>query len=513
MRAAFAQDGTAAEPVEPAKPPEPAKPVEPAKPPEAAKPVEAAKPIEPAKGAEPAKSPELTLEAIGVSPLEGEARTPIDLNEDADTRTASMYLWPLLETEAINIFLWSIPYAAGVPFAQVTPSMWKDNFRTGFQWDDNEFEVNQFAHPYQGGMYFTTARIHGLNFWEAVPYTAFGSFMWEFFMETEQPATNDFLTTTWGGTLLGESLYRLSNNMVDESQSGGGRFWSEFAAFAINPVNGLDRLASGRAWVDGPTTKRFPLLADLRVGTDGIGLSEGTGWGKTVRGYIRFDYGDLYAKPSFDTPFEAFNLAFELSVGEDIIGEGIDANGVLLGHRFSMGEGNVNLLAWTMNFEYFTNGSTKMLTRDPTGVYQLSAMGTGPTWYGHWGLGNGFSFDGRLNVNAVPTGAITSPYAKYEANRKYNYGVGGEFQAEVNLRHERFGRLYAQANRYLYYVVDGARGTEHVGAFKVGAYANIYRGHGLGATAIYYDRNSTYDNYPDVQDSFWSGQVHYELEY
>jgi hypothetical protein len=55
----------------------------------------------------------------------------------------------------------------------------------------------------------------------------FGSFMGEFFLETEQPATNDWMSTTWGGTFFGETLYRLSNLIVDESESGAGRFWRD----------------------------------------------------------------------------------------------------------------------------------------------------------------------------------------------------------------------------------------------------------------------------------------------
>ena len=113
----------------------------------------------------------------------------------------------------------------------------------------------------------------------------------------------------------------------------------------------------------------------------------------------------------------------------------------------------------------------------------------------------------------MPTGALTSPYAKYEANRSYNYGIGGALKLELSLRQERLGRLYARAERHLYHVVDGARGTDHVGGVEFGVYGNLWRGHGLGANAIRYDRRSTYDDYPSVRDEFWSGAAHYELEF
>jgi hypothetical protein len=465
----------------------------------------------------PESSPEaqprpLTLEALGVSrPGEPPVLAPVDYGATPSERSAGNFLWPLLDVIGINLTLWSIPYVMGVPFAQITPKVWKENLQNGFQWDDNEFEVNQFAHPYQGGMYFTTARVNGLTFWEAVPYTMFGSAMWEFFLETEQPSTNDWMTTTWGGFLFGESLYRLSNRVLDDSTSGSTRFWKEFAGFAINPVNGLDRLISGQAWADGPPGIQAELSVNLRVGADGIGLSDGTGWGKTFRAWIRFDYGDPYAKPELRVPFEAFNIAAQLSASSKIFGQGVDATGFLLGRRFSLGERDVNLFAWALNFEYLTNGTTKVFTRESEGVYQLGEMGTGPAWLSRVALGGGLSLDSELDLLAVPTGAITSPYAKYEANRSYDYGLGGALKLELHLRYAELGQLYAEADRYLYYVVDGARGVEHLGTLQLGAFVNLYRGHGLGVTAIRYDRNSYYDDYPDLFDAFWSGQLHYEL--
>ena len=460
-----------------------------------------------------APEPLLSLDDLGVPAPGTDTSRAVDYNHSSAPKDASNYLWPLVDVAAINLTLWAIPYSLGVPFAQVNPTYWKSNLQTGFQWDDNEFEVNQFAHPYQGGMYFTAARIHGLTFWESVPYTLFGSLTWEYFLETEQPSTNDWLSTTWGGFLFGESLYRLSNWILDDSTSGSTRFWKEFGAFATNPVNGLDRLFTGQAWADGPPGIRPPLNMNLRVGADGIGLSEGTGWGKTFRAWIQFDYGDLYAEPYIKRPFDYFNLSAQLSAGSDIFGQGIDGTGVLVGHRFATDPTMANLIAWTLNFEYFTNGSTKMLTRDSDGVYQLGELGTGASWFGHFDLGAGFWIDSEIDALASPMGAITSPYAKYEANRNYNYGLGGTLKAEVNLRHERAGRLYAEADRYLFSIVDGATGVEHVGTLQLGAFINIYGGQGVGVTAIHYDRNSYYDDYPDIFDSFWSGQIHYEAEF
>ncbi|HKU37814.1 MAG TPA: DUF3943 domain-containing protein [Polyangiales bacterium] len=471
---------------------------------------------EPAPDAQPAADQFVSEAPFRLShpdlpPLVPALDLPVDYNSSFQPRNAGTYLWPAVDVIAINVTMWSLPWVLGVEWAQIGPDSWEHNLKSGLQWDDNEFEVNQFGHPYQGGLYFTAARMHGLNFWESVPYTLGGSLMWEYFMETEEPSTNDWMTTTWGGFFFGEALYRLSNNILDEAASGGERFWREFAAFAVNPVNGIDRLISGRAWANGPRGKTFPIDTTLRIGPDGLGLSSGTGWGKTFRLWVQIEYGDLYAKPEFDTPFEYFDFSAQLSFGEDILGQSFDGTGALLGTRFSMGKGNVDLFAWVLTYQYFTNGTTKMLTRDTSGVYQLGKMGTGPAWFGHWHLASGFSIDTELQLLFVPVGAITSPYAKFEANRAYNYGIGGSTRLEINLRHRRLGRVYAQMDRYLYYIVDGASGVEHLGVLQLGVYANVYRGHGLGFAAIRYDRNSYYHDYPDLFDAFWSGQAQYEV--
>jgi hypothetical protein len=436
-----------------------------------------------------------------------------DYNASSSKRNAGNYLWPLVDIVGINLSLWAVPYASGSPFVKVNPSIWEEHFRAGPQWDDGEFEVNQLGHPYQGSMYFSAARVHGLSFWEAAPYTLAGSWMWEYFMETEQPSTSDFLTTTFGGTFLGETLYRLSNAIRNDSASGSTRVLREIAAFAVNPVSGLDRVFTGKAWAAGPAGITVPLSMNLRVGVDGLGQPESTGWGTTFRTRIRFDYGDPYAKSRVTTPFEVFHLALQLSVSDTIIGQGLDGTGVLLGRRFSAGPSQASLLAWVMSFQYFTNGTAQLLTRESAGVYQLGELGTGLGWFARWRLGAGFSVHSELDVLAVPSGAVTSPYAKYEANRIYNYGVGGALKLELSLRQERLGRLYARANSHLYAVVDGARGTDSVGDVELGAYANLSHGHGVGFNAIRYSRRSLYDNYPSVHDSFWSGAAHYELEF
>jgi hypothetical protein len=60
----------------------------------------------------------------------------------------------IADVAAINLTMWVVPYAAGVR-GRRSAQLTGNTTQTGFQWDDNEFEVNQFGHPYQGGLHFS----------------------------------------------------------------------------------------------------------------------------------------------------------------------------------------------------------------------------------------------------------------------------------------------------------------------------------------------------------------------
>ena len=70
--------------------------------------------------------------------------------------------------------------------------------------------------------------------------TGMGSLMWEFFMETEPAAINDFIATTLSGAMLGEMLYRMSSRIIDESAIGKKRT----GAFGANAAGRQSRVVS-----------------------------------------------------------------------------------------------------------------------------------------------------------------------------------------------------------------------------------------------------------------------------
>ncbi len=124
-------------------------------------------------------------------------------------------------------------------------TFWKHLTDSKWVIDDDQFEINQFLHPYGGTVYYGLARSAGLNFWESFLYTAAGSFLWELGGETGPPSINDQITTTFGGTFLGEPLFRMASLLLE---GGGGKpgFWRELGAAVISPPTGFNRLVFGK---------------------------------------------------------------------------------------------------------------------------------------------------------------------------------------------------------------------------------------------------------------------------
>lgn len=70
-----------------------------------------------------------------------------------------------------------------------------------------------------------------------------GSAAWEIAGETTPPSRNDQITTGFGGSFLGEALFRMSSLVLEQSDLP--KFWREVSAAVISPATGFNRLAFG----------------------------------------------------------------------------------------------------------------------------------------------------------------------------------------------------------------------------------------------------------------------------
>ena len=92
------------------------------------------------------------------------------------------------ETVGFNICLWAFDrYVLKGHYAYISWNTIKENFKHGFEWDDDHLHTNMFDHPYNGSIFFNAGRSNGFNFWQSELFAIGGSAMWEMFMEKEYP--------------------------------------------------------------------------------------------------------------------------------------------------------------------------------------------------------------------------------------------------------------------------------------------------------------------------------------
>jgi len=218
----------------------------------------------------------------------------------------------IAEAISINLLIWSYDrylrednYSFMISWRSV-----ERNLRHGFEWDPNNFSTNFLAHPFHGNTYFNAGRTNGLNFWESAPLAMGGSMMWEVFMESEFPSYNDWIMTTFAGIALGESLFRFSEQVLDDRARGGERIWREVAGTLLNPVGGFNRLVRGDMFRHKSTVNhiRNPFRGYLALG--GRGDVKGTDFGETkFAPALEFTvhYGETFTEKSKLGFFNNFN--------------------------------------------------------------------------------------------------------------------------------------------------------------------------------------------------------------
>jgi hypothetical protein len=139
-----------------------------------------------------------------------------------------------------NALIWSYDrYGLNADFARVGTDTWKYNIKKGWEWDIDRFGVNFIGHPYSGTLSFNAGRSNGYNYFQSFGFAVGGSLMWEYFCENTRPSYNDIINTPVNGAFIGEILYRISSNVLDDRTGGIERVSRELLAGLINPMRGL----------------------------------------------------------------------------------------------------------------------------------------------------------------------------------------------------------------------------------------------------------------------------------
>lgn len=366
------------------------------------------------------------------------------------------------------------------------------NLRTGWVIDHDPFATNQFGHPYQGSIYHTLARSAGLNYWESLGYTFVGSFAWEIAGETGPPSLNDQITTTFGGSFLGEVLFRIANLFLEDDGTKPG-FFRELLAAIISPSTGFNRLAFGSRF-DGLFPSKDPaVFTTVGAGARHNGRLNDPG----VLGHVRrdeaianftMDYG-LPGKPGYEynRPFDYFHFEATGTSNSHAIPENISARGLLYGTSYDIGDSYRGIWGLYGSYDYF---APELFSVSST------ALSAGST--GQWSPADGVALQGCLLGGVGWTGVGNIANAETDSNYHYGYSP----QALMGLR-LIFGELaMLDLTGREYHVVsvgdDHGAGNDNVLRGQVSLTVRVWGHHALTLQFVASSRDA---NFSDLQST------------
>ena len=245
------------------------------------------------------------------------ALTPPKGALDWDTGANQSTIIPALEIPsflvALNVYDRGV-YGSGV-YGTTARGTWDHLRNEPWQYDDDPFNVNQFSHPYLGATLYGFARSSGLNFWQSLLYSNVGSFTWEMAGEKGPPSINDFITTGQAGSLLGESLFRMANLVLEKGGSQPG-IWRELGAAVLAPSLGFNRCVYGDRFKTLFPSHDPATFWQLQLG----GSADATVSDNNVLNSVRrqeaaLEFSMAYGLPgqpgyTYDRPFDYFQFEF-----------------------------------------------------------------------------------------------------------------------------------------------------------------------------------------------------------
>jgi len=408
-----------------------------------------------------------------------------DLLNDDEKYNIKYPVWmPITEVFVFNISLFSVDkYVFNYDFSSNAGfNSWKYNLKTGWEWDEDRFGMNFILHPYTGNSYFNVARSSGYNYFQSFKFAIAGSLMWEYFGENTRPSYNDIINTSVNGAFLGEILFRLSSNILDDRTRGRERVFREILAGIIDPVRGANRLIQGKTFrrTNKEVYQKEPLnltfYAGLHKINDGLeALNVKTTASVNVN--IQFDYGNPFEnriRKAFD--FFKIRTEFDFGNGRKFLSN-VSGYGILTGKNLNYMKQSM-LIGLFQYSDYWDNRT-----------FELGTVGFGLGAFSKLRAFNFFNLYTNLNLAFVPFAGNSRKFSSDTAQSRdyiFGYGIEGKFESTLNIS------KYATASiAYYYFVIRSYAinsGINYIGILKPRFTVHIYKNLSIGfEDSIYYN--------------------------
>ena len=371
--------------------------------------------------------------------------------------------------------------------------------------DQDNFSMNQFMHPYQGSIYYGFARSAGLSFWESEAYTFAGSFLWETGGETTSPSVNDQIASGIAGSFLGEPLFRMAS-LVLEGDGGKPELWREICAAVISPPLGFNRLVFGDSFKSVFPSHNPATFWRLRLGaTLSSDLNDQGESSPIRRGDATVDFSMAYGLPGkpgygYTRPFDYFHFEFIAVDNSENPLEDLMIRGLLFGKKYEVGDSYRGIWGLYGGYDYISPQIFRVST---------TAASLGTTF--QWWLAQAVALQGSV-LGGVGYGAAGTISGVGERN--YHYGVAP--QGLLGLRLIFGDRAMLDATGRAYYIGDQGsteQGREYIDRLNVGFTVRVHGRHALGIQYIASSRDAYYPNKTDVHQTTATYSLVYTLLY
>jgi hypothetical protein len=386
------------------------------------------------------------------------------------------------------------------PYANISFKTVAHNLNPGsWAFDNDNFQTNQFGHPYHGSMFFSSFRANGYSFWQAVPAAFVGSYIWESTAENQAPAPNDFINTGFGGTILGEMTFRMSNKIINEHNRGFKRQKEEVLALLVNPMNGLTRLLNGK-WgkvkfqddmSPGAIADSSKISAEFDLGGRRFSANDGGPFNSGGRlgwyGRASLFYGSRY--DDIKTPFSNILITAEFGQDDSTKVNVVSVYGSLTGWLIESNSEVRHLATISANYDYIHNEA-----------FFYGSQSVKLNLYSEFKLDDDLKLNTAIGAGPVILAAIPDPYI-YNG-RNYDYGPGFAVNGmagigvydhlflSVNYRGGWMETLNGNASHYFLHAVTGEFSYR------------IIKGLSLAGEAGYFRLNGTFKHYPNIASTY-----------
>lgn len=400
----------------------------------------------------------------------------------------------------VQVIPWSYShFISKADFAKISFKSLGENLKpSSWTWDDDQFTTNQFSHPYHGNLYFNSFRANGYSLFPSALATVSGSLVWEIAGESEPPSINDLINTSFGGIVLGEMTHRLANKLVNNSSTGLRRKTNEVFGLIINPMNGFNRILSGK-WgkvsLEEATIDSSRIDAQFDLGVRRLNRSHNLmGKGENaLYGRMRFLYQN---GETIRVPFDEFKVDIEVGIDDSALVNTLSVYGLLYGRELLANSRVKHSAILSANYDLFHNSS-----------FFYGGQSVNMNLVSEFNIASKSKINTTFGVGPVLLAAVPNQYLKGGKHRNYDYGSGlslmGNIKADVMERLE----LGLQYTGGIVGTISGYHSSYSLHSFSSELSVFIWKPFSINMSAGLFTVKGNYRDHPDIKKLYSFGRV------